>query len=505
MRCIFAIWFSILIFSLPTAAQYTQFKYPNGKISSEGMMVNGKPDGYWKTYYEDGGLKTEGNRLNFELDSTWRFYRSDSTLERIITYKNGIKEGPEQVFSTEEVLKEEYTYESNIKNGLSKFFYDSGKLFKTIPFENNKEEGKGFEYAEDDGRLITITMYRNGFVYAEEQINRYNSIGKRTGIWRDLHVNGVVKEEGNYTNGLRNGVFKFYTRKGELERIEVYENGELKKDEEGGSAAILDIRQEFYPDGKLKLEGSYQNDKKNGTFRQYDQNGNQVSGLIYSNDILLAEGQIDSIGRRQGPWKIYYRDGKLRAEGSYINGLKDGPWQYLFPSGKLEQKGSYKDDLPYGNWQWYYQNGQLHRDEYYRKGREDGHAIEYDSLGVVINEGDFIDGLKTGPWRLSVNDHTEEGEYLDGERNGEWKWFYGNGEKAFEGEFQVGTPIGRHKYWYANGTYKMKGEYEAGELDGRWDYYREDGTLDLYIEYKAGIATKINGQKIKLPKSKEEQ
>ena len=33
---------------------YNKFYYPNGQISSEGMMRNGKPDGYWITYYVTG-------------------------------------------------------------------------------------------------------------------------------------------------------------------------------------------------------------------------------------------------------------------------------------------------------------------------------------------------------------------------------------------------------------------------------------------------------------------
>ena len=30
---------------------YTYFYYPNGQISSEGLLRDGKPDGYWKTFY----------------------------------------------------------------------------------------------------------------------------------------------------------------------------------------------------------------------------------------------------------------------------------------------------------------------------------------------------------------------------------------------------------------------------------------------------------------------
>ena len=34
-----------------------KFYYPNGKLSSEGTMRQGKPDGYWKTYFENGIVK----------------------------------------------------------------------------------------------------------------------------------------------------------------------------------------------------------------------------------------------------------------------------------------------------------------------------------------------------------------------------------------------------------------------------------------------------------------
>lgn len=501
MRFIFAACLPLIILAQSAQAQVTKFYYPNGVVSSEGTMVNGQPDGYWKTFYEDGGLKTEGNRKNFLLDSVWTFYRTDSTLERKISYSENIKNGLEQIFDEKGNIKEQFTYKNNIKDGEARTFYPTGELHMIIPFVNNKEEGKGKEFAED-GRIISNITYRNGFIYAEEKINRYNSAGNRTGIWIDLHPNGKPKEEGNWTNNLRNGVFKFFNKKGELEKMEKYENGWLVTND--NETSIIDIRKEFHANGRVAVEGSYSNGKKHGTFRMYDENGNQVSAAVYDNEILLGEGMIDSIGLRQGPWKLFYPDGKIRAEGEYKNGLKEGAWTYFFGNGKTEQKGSYKEDLPVGAWKWFYTSGASHREELYRRGKEDGHAIEYDSLGNVITEGDYVDGLKNGKWYLTVNDHSEEGEYVDGERHGEWIWKYPNGEKAFVGEFQNGTPIGKHKYFYANGNNKMKGSYEGGELSGKWEYFKEDGTLDLEIEYEAGLAVKINGQKIKLPEPKEE-
>ncbi len=63
---------------------YKVFKYPNGNISSEGTLKNGKPDGFWKSYFVTGVKKSEGKRRNFMLDSVWVFYmQTGDTLEKI--------------------------------------------------------------------------------------------------------------------------------------------------------------------------------------------------------------------------------------------------------------------------------------------------------------------------------------------------------------------------------------------------------------------------------------
>lgn len=504
MRRLIYILVGMIILVLDASGQGTfmQYRYENGAVSSEGTMLNGKPEGYWKTYYPDGGLKSEGNRKNFQLDSTWKFYRTDSTLERTVDYAGDLKNGWERVFSSSEVLLEEFENRNGIKNGIARYYYDTGELRLELKFQNGKEEGKALEY-ERDGRIITLLTYRNGFIYTEERINRYDQEGKRTGVWRDLYSGGLVREEGNWANGLRNGVFKFFDKKGELEKLEKYQDGILVIDE--AATAILDIRQVYDENGKVISSGTYMQGKKQGNFREYDSRGNEIGGTLYDADVKIGEGRIDSLGRRIGPWKLFYPDGTLRAEGEYINGLKDGPWTFYFSNGKPEQKGVYKEDLPTAQWRWYYRNGSLHREEYYRKGKEDGHAVEYDSLGTTINEGDYSYGMKNGIWKLTVNDHTETGEYIDGERNGIWVWYHINGKKSFEGEFQAGIPVGKHRYWYENGQLSQAGSYEGGEMHGRWDYYEPNGLPALQLEYQQGEVVRINGQKIKLPKNREEE
>ncbi|MFM7233095.1 MAG: toxin-antitoxin system YwqK family antitoxin [Flavobacteriales bacterium] len=503
MKSVFLSSCLFLVACLTVTAQpvFTQYRDDNGKVSSEGYLRDGKPDGYWKTFYPNGKIKTEGKRENFQLDSTWNFYSDGGMLQKSIDYKNNERNGWERLYDDKGNKSEEYFYVKNIKEGKANWYYPTGELKKQSQFVNNKEEGKAVEY-ERDGRIITLLTYRSGFIYTEERINRYDSQGKRSGIWRDLYEDGKLRQEGNWLAGMKNGVFKFYTSKGVLEKMERYENDVLIIDE--ASTAILDIRKQYHENGELKEVGTYREGKKQGNFRLYDESGKEAGGLLYDSDVLVGEGMIDSLGRRVGEWKLFYPDGRVRAAGRYIAGQKEGGWSYFYANGKIEQSGTYKMDWPNGSWKWYHANGQLHREEMYRNGKEDGASVEYDSTGVIINEGEYTAGRRNGKWKLTIHDHIEEGQYADGERDGLWMWYYGSGKKMFEGEFQMGIPINKHKYWYDNGQIEKTGKYEAGEMEGRWDYFDINGFPSMQLDYREGKVVRINGQKIRLPEGEKE-
>lgn len=473
------------------------FYYPDGKKSSEGYMKEGKPNGYWKTYYENGNLKSEGNRENFELDSVWKFYTKDGILYNEIAYKGGKKNGISKIYYTDSLgngrLKEQMPYFNNVKNGEAKYYYPTGELHKIINFKLNKEEGNYFEFAED-GRIITIREYTGGFMRSEEVINRYDDNGEKNGVWKEFYDNLQVKWEGTYRHGQLDGVAKEYTQKGGLKKIEKFVKGTV--DEDAAEVAFFELHKEVRPDGSM-LVGGYNNDQKQGIFREYDSTGKVVNAYRYKNDVKIAEGMLDSLGLEEGPWKYFYSDGKLKAEGEYINGKKEGEWIYYFPDETIQQKGKYVNGLPNGFWQWWYNNKQLHREETYRKGRIDGESIEYDSIGNVITKGEYIDGIAEGPWFYHVNDHTEEGVFRDGVYHGVWIWKYEDGTIAFKGEYINGLPIGKHKYYYPSGRIKWEGSYDNGEKEGEWIKFKEDGEVLLTIYYKRGVEYKIDGYKIK--------
>lgn len=477
---------------------YNKFFYENGNVSSEGTMRGGKPDGYWKTYYENGVLKSEGNRKDFLLDSLWKFYDENGKLTLMITYKNGMKNGLRTTILEDQIITENFV--DDVKQGLTTWYYPDSTVFKTVNFKDGREDGLAKEYAED-GRVVTLTTYKKGYIVSREKINRLDNEGRKQGLWKFFYDNGLVREEGTYRNDLKNGYFKEYDETGKLIATSKWVDGE--KQENAVELVRLNVEKEYYPDGKIKVVQSYLNGVPQGVRREYDEEGNITAGYLFDHGKIVGEGIVKEDGLKDGPWKEFYPNGQLKAEGKYSKGIKTGKWVYYYKNGQVEQTGSYdKKGRPKGDWVWYYPSGALLREESYLNGLPDGMWTEYAEDGSVIAEGEYIEGMEEGPWIYHYGDHREEGSYSYGMRNGVWKSYAGDGTLLFEGEFIDDNPNGKHVYYWPDGKIRDEINYIMGMKEGTRKIYNSDGTLLLVITYENGIEKKYDGVKIK-PEFKE--
>lgn len=469
------------------------FYYENGNKSSEGLMFDGKPDGNWKTYHENGILKSEGNRRNFLLDSTWKFYDESGKLVLLINYAAGTKNGQRITYREKEFVSENFV--NDIKQGLTTYYYPDSTVYKTINFADGREDGLAKEYAED-GRVITLTAYKKGYVVSRERINRMDSENRKQGLWKFFHENGFVKLEGKYTNDLKDGYFKEYDEKGKLLYTSKWVEGE--KQDDVAELVRLEVAKDYYPNGQVAIMQTYRNGVAQGVRREYDEEGNIVAGAFFKDGNKIAEGITRNDGVRDGEWKDFYDNGNLRAEGIYKDGLKVGVWKYYYDNGKLEQTGKYDTSGKLvGKWVWYYSSGNILREENYINGLSDGLMTEYDEEGGIIAEGEYIEGMEDGPWLFEYGDYREEGEYSYGLRNGYWKYFDNENNLIFEGEFIDNNPNGKHLYYWDNGKIKDEINYLMGLKKGDWKKYNYDGTLLLVISYENGIEKKYDGVTIK--------
>jgi len=487
---------------------YVRFFYPNGKLSSEGTLKNGKPDGYWKSYNENGTIRSEGNRVNFELDSLWKFYNQDGKLLLDIQYRSGRKNGIKTTYLDKETVRE--NFRDDVKEGYTRYYFPNGKLKQEIPFTKGLEQGFGKEYA-NDGTIITLTEYKRGFIVDRLRINRKDGYGRKQGRWCTFYDRGSLKSETTYKDDRKNGYLKEYAENGDLLRISKYVDDVIQPEAE--EIQKMETRNEYYPDGNIRVSAMFRNGVPEGIKREYSADGNVEKAYLYKNGIIIGEGIVKDDGNRDGHWKDYYPDGSLKAEGNYDNGRQTGEWTYYHSNGRIEQTGKFNRQGKFeGTWKWYFDTGQLLREETYHDGLKDGLSTEYDETGKVTEEGEYVNGNEDGPWFEQIGDTYIRGTYRDGLRTGMWYNFYLDTKEGktdstcfFKGSFLEDNPDGKHIYYWENGKVKDEGNYVNGKKEGDWYKYNSDGTLFLVITYKQGVEIRYDGVKIKPPYEKEEE
>lgn len=472
-------------------AEYKVFTYPNGQVSSEGMLRDGKPDGLWKTYYENGQLKSMGKRTEFLLDSTWVFFTETGDTSLIVNYRNDLKNGLRTTFGKEFIIEEPFV--NDVRQGEGKRFDYHRHLLQTVTYKNGVEEGISPVF-DTTGVLREIVNYRKGFVMTREALNRYDREGKKHGYWKSFFDDWSLHTECYYKHGLRDGFYKEYDAKGNLKKITKYVN-DVEQVLESDMKPLI-VQHEYYPNGKVKREASFRDGRREGVWREFDEEGNVINSQTYHKGGLVSEGVVGTDGKRRGEYKEFFADSTLRAEGLFIDGLRSGEWKFYYQNGKLQEVGRYKEGEPEGLWIWYHDNGQKQIEEEFYKGLHNGSYKEYDAKGNLIVSGTYFDGLKNGKWMEQIGDIKTEGEYRNDRQVGEWTSYYDNGQMAFRGKFNAGYPDGEHFFYYENGRLREIQSYAAGVSHGDWKKYLETGELYITITYDQGKEVKYDGELI---------
>lgn len=102
-------------------------------------------------------------------------------------------------------------------------------------------------------------------------------------------------------------------------------------DKEKGDQKVEDYIKEavinYYPNGKLKLEGNTVNGNPHGVWRYY-----------YENGFVWSEGKFKH-GVRDGSSTLYYESGKKHMQGNYNEGERIGWWKVW------KEDGNFADSL----------------------------------------------------------------------------------------------------------------------------------------------------------------
>jgi antitoxin component YwqK of YwqJK toxin-antitoxin module len=150
---------------------------------------------------------------------------------------------------------------------------------------------------------------------------------------------------------------------------------------------------EYYPNGKLFVEGTYKNGRQEGEWTYWHDNGTKSRQVTYKN------------GFPDGEWESHRADGTLEAMRAFKNGKRDGGWIIYDDTGKQPLRvEQYKEGKADGEWKLWFPSGQLQRQIEFKNGKRDGKAVEFREDGSKVLEGSYQDGKVYGTMTLWSTD-----------------------------------------------------------------------------------------------------
>ena len=158
------------------------------------------------------------------------------------------------------------------------------------------------------------------------------------------------------------------------------------------------------------------------------------------------------------------------------NGLIDG-YYYEWYTASFNEKvvGQYEKGLMTGKWTYFYKNGKKKATGIFING--DG--SNKSELTMIPKNG------RDGEWTFWYDSKTrwmeggvmEVSNYKNGKLNGSSILYHENGQKKEESTFIDDKKNGYSKWWYENGNILREGKYKDDNQTGRWIIYNKDGSI----------------------------
>ena len=222
--------------------------------------------------------------------------------------------------------------------------------------------------------IVPVFLFSQVVVQKNDTINRTSNKDQKIGYWEEQMGDQIAK--GFYKDNLRTGCWVTVTTNNLLSRIDNYSYG--KKE---GISIAFDRR------NRILLTEYY----KNGVL-----DGQAINYSSY-NEYPLTEINY-SKGKKNGPSKIFYDNGKLQEDATYKEDLKDGVARWFNRTGKLMAEYHYENGMFEGAQKTFYENDTLQSIATYLHNLYSGPYIEYYRNGRMKISGQYLNNLKEGEW-----------------------------------------------------------------------------------------------------------
>ncbi len=218
--------------------------------------------------------------------------------------------------------------------------------------------------------VLFLSFYPFGETQAQTtEINRLDNKGMKQGKWRKTNADGKLIYEGEFKNNLPVGQFTYYDSTQKVKAISLFS--------EGGTKTQATTFNRY---GKKSSEGTYINEKREGTWKFYNDDEYLIAEEFYENGIA------------SGTWKNYYHKGALLEEISYKNGKKEGSWKQYYEDGPIKLSATYKNGKLEGMATFYHPNGRVKISGLYKNNFKDGVWMHLNDKSVAEKKEIFSYG-----------------------------------------------------------------------------------------------------------------
>lgn len=184
-----------------------------------------------------------------------------------------------------------------------------------------------------------------------------------------------------------------------------------------------------------------------------------ISSLVQSINAQEGLNQLDEKGERNGVWKKYYTNDRIRYIGTFEHGREVGTFKYFSASSSdnpiIIKKYNTNDNL--------------------------ADVQFFTTAGILESEGLMNGKKREGKWLFYHNNGKSimgEENYTNGKLNGVYKTFFPNGELTEVTSYKNGLIDGNYKKYSIKGLLYNDFNYKGGKLNGMAIYYsRKTGDL----------------------------
>lgn len=281
---------------------------------------------------------------------------------------------------------------------------------------------------------------------------------------------------GHYSQNKKNGLFNTY-----------YENGQLKwkrkyiDDIPIGEESFFDIN------GKLLFKSNYETKKEvvdsetiyKTHSTQFYPNGNKsVIGTLLN-------------GQKNGHEMQLYTGGAIKANTNYDLGVKEGRFEVFSENRKLLQKGTYHKNELEGELLSYYPSGELKNKAQFKNGHPDGEMFDYYKNGVIKREAFYARDTLHGAFKTYYENEAleSEGEYKKGKLEGVYKEFNNNNTLHLSRFYVNGLKEGEEKIFDRENNLINHNHYQKDVFHGVCFTYYPSGKPHKKLTFDRGIKT----------------